>query len=234
MTYSVGAVLILSLMARPKGVKEKKKRNRKIPSSKVGGPKELGLTIPEALTIPEQIIWNKYERVEGKKGGEALFNHPDQMALAAMSYFRWCDANPIPNPRARYTNDDVGIGFKRPYNIINFCHWCGVTGSWFRNWRRHMDNHPEFSSIVEFVEEACRTQQLEGAQVGQFNATITALMNGLAWNERRNEESSTAVVQSIPEIKVYNTAPPLASDESEVEVTIVSSKPLKKKLNGKR
>lgn len=222
-------------MARPKGVKEKKKRNRAYLSALRGGPRELGLKIPEAFTFTEHFIWNMYERKEGKKGGQELFNHPDQMMLAAIAYFRWCDSNPIQAADMRmFKGKPVNIGnpLRRPYQLASFCHWCGVTEAWVRQFRSRIPNHPEFEAVIEFVYEVCRTQHLEGGLVNQFNPNLVAMINQLqtivpVQNTEHVEK------QSIPEVKVYNTAPPLASDENEVEVTIVSSKPLKKKLNGK-
>jgi hypothetical protein len=210
-------------MARPKGVREKKKRKRDYGSMKELSPKSDGLHIIDRLTLPEQLVWNKYQRETGKEGGEALFNTPEQMMIGIISYLNWCEDNPVPNTTIYKDKKKNDSGKRRPYLLGHFCHYCGVTEAWFSRWKATIHNHPRFGKAIEFIQEACRTQQIEGGLINQFNPNLVMMLNGLYHKE---EVVETKTVKSIPELKVYNIAPPLSSSEEEVEV--VSTKLLNK------
>jgi hypothetical protein len=218
-------------MARHKGIKEKHKRKRTKPPSTKMGPKEEKIVLKKLLDKSEGLLWEKYERVFKLPGGPPLFEHPVQLLEATLKYFEWSEANPIPSADVRIIKGkvvDVGPGLRRPFTLINFCHFCGVTEGWLLRYieelnkkkagpctQKDLNQIQDFCRVIEFVRESCRNQQVNGAMVGQFNANIVARLNGL--KDSVDMTSNGETVGPVPAINVYNIAPPLAGSEGEVE-----------------
>lgn len=216
---------------RPKGIKEKKKRNRKFPPS----------TVPKVRSRPvlEQVLSAEEEMaiaLESKCGQQPIVSHPKELFAMFRYYINWNKNHPWPTAdlrvikgKVRDINKEAKVGIPRPLSLVNFCHINGVSGSWWRALRVRMADNPEMSSAIESIDHAIKNNILDGALVGVFQGGLAARVLNIS--DRVDHTSGGEKLQTVPPINVYNTAPPFASSEDEVE-EVKSTKPLL--INGKK
>lgn len=98
------------------------------------------------------------------------------------------------NPRYNYQLDRNGkivpIPLRVPLTLEGFKIFCyneiGVVKHYFDN----TDNrYEEYSTICSCIRDEIRNDQIEGGMVGQYNASITQRLNGLA--EKTQNENKT-------------------------------------------
>lgn len=170
---------------------------------------------------------NKFYLNRSKHGRDKLFKTPQLLWEAAVEYFDWCEENPLYESKlVTYEGQSVieKIPLRRPYTLEALCIYLDANTSYFRQFkaalREKVDKTQEdkdFSTVIKRIEETIRTQKFEGASVGQFNANIIARDLGL--KDRSDLTTDDKKLPSaIPEIKVYNQAPPLSASEDEVDI----------------
>jgi hypothetical protein len=89
------------------------------------------------------------------------------------------------NPRYQYQLDKMGkvtpIPLRVPFTMEGFRSFCyneiGVVKHYFDNTDKRYE---EYSTICTRIREEIRQDQIEGGMVGQYNASITQRLNGLA------------------------------------------------------
>lgn len=117
----------------------------------------------------------------GNEGGAPLkFPTPQDLENSCNDYFTWADDNPW------YKNDVVRGGemagtplqipTQRPYTLIGLCQHIGIT----KNCWKYYQERTEFFNLCTRVRDKINNQQVEGALVGAFNASLTARIQGIA------------------------------------------------------
>lgn len=67
----------------------------------------------------------------------------------------------------------------RAYTLQGFCAFCGIVQRW-ADFKKHNKNRRGFEPVIIQIENVVMAQQLDGALLHQFNASIVARINGLA------------------------------------------------------
>jgi hypothetical protein len=169
---------------------------------------------------------NKFYLNRSKHGRDKLFKTPKLLWEAAVEYFTWCDENPLKESKlVTYEGQSIieELPLRRPYTLEGLCLYLGANTAYFRQFKKALRIKVEkeqidkdFSTVIRTIEDTIRAQKFEGAAVGHFNANIIARDLGLKDKADITTDDKVLPAQ-VPEIKVYNSAPPLASSEDDVE-----------------
>ena len=165
---------------------------------------------------------NEYWKLRSKDGREKLFKTPEILQAEIDKYFEWADNTPMFKteqskiPRKAYKNEDgemiypsqlVEIPIVRPYSIEDLCTFLGITMETLLNYGT-APAYKEYFRVVSYVKQKIRGQQISGAQVGTYNANLTARLNGI----REHTDNKT-------EMKVRNTKVKFASQSNKDKPT---------------
>lgn len=138
---------------------------------------------------------NNFWEIRSTHGRDTLFESPEKLWEAALEYFQWSDEHPLMQAKAHVVSKGSGEGsevelhetpLKRVYSLGGLCLYLGCSSSYFRTFKstvklskKPVDYVQGILSVISEIEETIRTQQLEGASSGQFNANIIARTLGL-------------------------------------------------------
>lgn len=141
----------------------------------------------------EKLTGNQFWKLRTKHGRDKLFSDAPVLLEEAYAYFDWCDRHPqnkaeLVKYRGDYEEAEIPLG--RPYSVDGFTCYLHVSKGYFwsakANLRDKMEqgkataSEIELLETIELIEQMIRTQQIEGAMVGIFNANLTARLNGIA------------------------------------------------------
>ena len=134
----------------------------------------------------------KFWKNTSKAGRKRLFSDPALLLKEAKKYFNWCDNHPWEKAElVKYLGNSTqtSIPLGRPYTMEGLTYYLGVSKAYFHSAKRNLrekienakatDTEIELLETIEIIEQAVRTQQIEGATLGVFNASIIARINGL-------------------------------------------------------
>lgn len=153
-----------------------------------------------------RLTGNQLWKLRSVHGREKIFSDAAVLWDEAIKYFDWCDRHPwqrteLVKYQGMSEEADVPIG--RPYSIDGLTVYLGVSGAYFRAAKaslRDKDDKGRASLIdlelidcIERIESVVRTQQIEGASVGVFNANLISRINGLADNINQNNTGDSSV-----------------------------------------
>lgn len=142
-----------------------------------------------------RLTGNQFWKLRTKHGRDKLFSDAATLLEEAYLYFDWCDRHPwekteLVKYKGDYEEADVPLG--RPYTMDGLTYYLGVSGSYFRSAKNNLREkiekgkatatEVELLEAIEMIEQAIRTQQIEGAAVGVFSTNLVARINGLADN----------------------------------------------------
>lgn len=134
--------------------------------------------------------------------GRPLSYSPEELWEKAVEYFEFCDKNPWTKAEVIKGGEKAGeiveVPINRPYTIIAFCLFAGITRKTFDNYGRL----PEFLPFYTRIKDICYSQKFEGASVGAFNANIIARDLGL---REVTDVNVTSEKKSI--LELFTTAP---------------------------
>jgi hypothetical protein len=170
---------------------------------------------------PGNNVWLK----RSKHGKDAIFTSPVVMWETFVEYVEFSKANPWLKTEYKSTKTGlrkIEIPTEKPLSMMGFAGFCGVWEEYFRDFKSTVTyaSNPEFARVIAEIRNCVRTQSIEGAQVGTYDGNIVSRVHSLV--ERTDVTSGGEQIQQ-PEIKVYNTAPPLAGSEDEIEGKVVKS-----------
>lgn len=113
-------------------------------------------------------------------GRKLIFETPKELETACNSYFDWADENPwIKNDVVRggdMAGTPLQIPTQRPYTLIALCQHIKITKECFKQYAER----DGFITLCTRVRDRIDNQQIEGALVGAFNASLTARIQGIA------------------------------------------------------
>jgi hypothetical protein len=107
---------------------------------------------------------------------------------------------------------------KIPYTFEGLKRYCwdneiGCIEQYFTN----QDNcYKDFMGICSRIKNEIRENQIIGGMNGFFNPSITQRLNGLS-DKLDHTSNGASLSNNPPTINVYNTAPPMASSEEDIE-----------------
>jgi hypothetical protein len=127
---------------------------------------------------------NQFWKLRSKHGRDTLFADAVALWEAAQEYFDWCDKHPWKKKEAIKSGDMAGktmnVPTQRPYTLSGFMVYCGASEAYWRTFKgTEAGKRKDFLSVISAIEEVIRTQQVEGASVGAFNANIISRLLGL-------------------------------------------------------
>lgn len=160
-------------------------------------------------------VGNEFWKLRSESGRKALFSTPESFLQKCFEYFQWCNDNPwVFKQGTKKIGKTTEKGQKvetsqRPYTITGLCVYLGITPSYFstteNRWqekqKKGKSGAKDFVNAFAYVRSIIETNQLEGACVGAYNATIISRVLGLAdktdvttrggniiWNEEKTYE----------------------------------------------
>lgn len=147
---------------------------------------------------------NQFWKLRSKHGRDKLFATSELLWEAACEYFEWCDSKPwkVTKTKSKGKNKETEeTPTQCPYSLSGLMIYLNVGEAY---WRQFKDSNldEDFSTVITRIENIIKTQQLEGAMVGAFNANIVARINGLADKQELSGEVKsglTIIVKSQEE-----------------------------------
>ena len=124
---------------------------------------------------------NQFWKLRSRHGRDKLFATPDLLWEAACEYFAYCDRTPwkaIKNKTKGEIKEKEESPTQRPYSLTGLMAYLDVSEEYWREFKKA--GHEDFFGVITRVENIIKSQQLEGAIVGAFNANIVSRINGLA------------------------------------------------------
>lgn len=145
---------------------------------------------------------NEFWRLAKNPGRKTKYT-PASLLKKAYEYFAYCDANPWMKNEAVKSGKNTGaiirIPTQKPYTEIGFFMFAGIDRKMFKAYERKA----EFNPITTHIAGIIRTNQLEGALVGAYNANIVARLQGLA--ERKTLEIAR-ILETMEDENLTNLA----------------------------
>jgi len=125
--------------------------------------------------LPANDFWKR----RTTHGRSKIFATPEILYAACLEYFEDTDKNPLYECKSYMYQGEIIHDFvpkMRAMTISGLCIFLGVGKDAWADYRKN----PDFSAVCESVEEAIRTQKLQGAAADMLNASIIAREIGLA------------------------------------------------------
>lgn len=199
----------------PKSVREARRlaKNRKIKSATLDN-------ILSGEFKTSFVSGNDWWKRRAKHGVDALFTSPTKLLEGFEQYITEMSENPIIVDEIKVVDgmvERVPVYKQRPLTIGGLCIFLGVNEVYlaqFKNTKTYKEN-PDFPKVMSIIDQVTRTQKFEGASVGLFNANIIARDLGLRENVDNTSKGEALASPLI--VNQYNTAPPMAGSEDEVE-----------------
>lgn len=167
---------------------------------------------------------NQLWKLRTEVGRDRLFKDGAALWGEALLYFDWCDRNPwlraeLVKFQGEAEQYDVPLG--RPYTMDGLCVYLGVSGSYFRTAKGELrekiekkaatDEEVLVLETIEQIELTVRTQQIEGASVGVFNANLISRINGIADNVNNNNTGDAVLRVTVRDAKTAENLDKLES-----------------------
>lgn len=105
---------------------------------------------------------------------------PDELWQLYLKYKK--EVKNTPRIRVQYVGKDgerVETPIERPLQVDGFITFCYDHVGSVRDYI-YSDRYPEYSTIATRIREDVRTDQIDGGMTGDYNANLTARLNGLA------------------------------------------------------
>lgn len=145
---------------------------------------------------------------KGLMGRPKLFSNPQDLWDAACEYFKWADENPWvqsktvskgsgPHPG----EDETESPTHRPYSTDALCIYLGTSRSFLKMLRKRCEGIDDaYVAVIDEIFTIIRTQQLEGAKIGAYNANLIArLYNIVDKTENTNHNTNVDVTPTKEE-----------------------------------
>lgn len=102
-----------------------------------------------------------------------------------VGYFRWAESHPMGIAETKTFRDDSWVQIRpvpRPFTLHSLCTFLGITTVIWRRWANPHDplHRPDLVSAIARAEEIIRSQKLEGALIGLYDAKLTSRLLGLS------------------------------------------------------
>jgi hypothetical protein len=123
---------------------------------------------------------NEFWKQRSKHGRDKLFASSELLWEAACEYFKWCQKNPINDPRSFGGKADIA----RPFTLQGLCLYLGCNTAYLRQFKADKVKCTlDFSTVITEIEETIYQQKFEHAAVGIYKDNIIARDLGLRDNQ---------------------------------------------------
>jgi len=132
--------------------------------------------------------------LRSKSGRDKIYNSPEELAIQADEYFKWCLENPLEEEQAFHYQGIItktNVSKLRPFTLTGLCNYIDIAVSTFQNYEKNND----FLAITTRIRQIIETQQFEGAASGFFQPNIIARKLGLM--------EKTDVTSNGEQIKIF-------------------------------
>lgn len=164
--------------------------------------------------MASKLVGNKFWKLRTKHGRDKLFSDAATLLEEAYAYFDWCDRHPWERTElVKYKGDhsEAEIPLGRPYTMDGLTYYLGVSGAYFRAAKANLKDKIEkrkattededLLEVIYLIEQAVRTQNIEGAAVGVFSASLVARIHGIAENINNNNTGEAVVRVTVRDQK---------------------------------
>jgi len=146
---------------------------------------------------------NQFWKMRSIHGRSPKFETPEQLWNAACEYFQWVNDNPLKEDKVNFHQ---GVAVHEPVTkmramtIRAMCFFIGLSRQgWFEYSKK-----PDFSDIVQEIEDVIYSQKFEGASADLLNANIIARELGLADKQEFSGFNGKPIVTaSLPPEEAY-------------------------------
>lgn len=180
-----------------------------------------GFQLKKRATRPdvvERSKGNDWWNLRSRHGRKKLFETPELMWEAAGEYFQHCIDNPDERGEIVKYEGSASveeIETRRPFTWERLCLYLDCSTGYFRAFRCTTEDR-DFLSVIEKIDDVIRSQQYDGVLGGHFPGQIVSQYLGLV--SRTDVTTKDEKVSTVaPAINIYNTAPPFATNEAEVD-----------------
>ena len=135
-----------------------------------------------------------YEKVKFEAGGRPpAFSSPSEMWDKAVEYFKWCEENPLMEKKLFNFQGEVIDGkvpHLRAMSKAGLCAFLNIGVSTLRDYNQK----PEFSAVINAIEQVMYEQKFSGAASGMLKENIIARDLGLA---DKSETEVSGAIESV-------------------------------------
>lgn len=155
---------------------------------------------------------NKSWQKRTKHGRDMLFATPELMKQAAEEYFSYASRKKWYKHSAMVVDKElkkVRVPMETPFTLTGLCLYLGCGEAYFRNFKADkVKCTPDFSAVIEWIEQVIENQLFEGAAVGAFNANLISRKLGLIdktqsevlnYNTEITAEEAKAIAKALNE-----------------------------------
>lgn len=125
---------------------------------------------------------NSFWKLRSKHGTDKILQSPELFLEQAYEYFQHVDENPWIKydilRSGEYAGTVIEIPTQRPYTIQGLCIFLGISQETFTNYSQ-TDGYNDFFGVCKHIRQIIENNQLEGATVGSYNASIIGRLLGL-------------------------------------------------------
>ena len=136
------------------------------------------------------------------RGQVVVSNTPEQLWENAVSYFKWCEENPIKNKKSIASGAKAGTTMTetmtRPFTVKALCLHCGILEDYIRTIRQTKDKTSLYYNVMTKILYIIYIQNQELATVGVFNPIFTAKILNIDTEERSTTPIKIEIVQGLP------------------------------------
>jgi hypothetical protein len=123
---------------------------------------------------------NRWWQARSSHGRSPVFKDADDLLNACLEYFEWNESNPLYKDQlvtfqGSATHEPVAQ--MRALSLHGLCMFLDISRGTWNEWR---NSRPDFSEVIDMVENAIFRQKFEGASADLLNASIIARDLGLA------------------------------------------------------
>lgn len=146
-------------------------------------------------------------------GGRQISTTAQQLWEGAVSYFKWCEDNPIKAKRTLTSGKEAGkqveTEYTRPYTVKGFCLHCGISERYIKDISTTHQKDSEYYIVMEKILMLIYNQVLEGALLDLYNPIMASKL--------LNMDKETDNQDAIVKIEVVHTGKTkLANSENEI------------------
>lgn len=133
------------------------------------------------------------------------YNTPEQLWERIVSYFKWCDENPIFSKRSVLTGRNAGDKFNdespRPYSIKAMCLHCGITEKYLKDISKNENDTSGYYNVVYSAISVIYLQNYEYTVVGVYPSSFMSKVLGLGTDEKMNQPIKIEIAHGLPQLE---------------------------------
>lgn len=184
---------------------------------------------PKKGTLSALSSNDRFVRLSGAKGRDFTYTSAAELEKAWLDYFEWVVENPWMKKEAVKSGDSAGMIIdtpcKAPFTIMGFQAFHGLGFNFISQLTAALAERDDkvakdISCVIDWARSICHNDKFEGAMLGFYNANLTA--RDLELVDKRDVTTNQPI--ATPIVNVYNTAPPLAGSEEEIELPVTKKK----------